>query len=187
MIQILDFVKYVGGIKLADARVIVDATLGNGHDALWLKKSAKNAKLYGFDIQEEALKHTKKRLLDEGIHLENIQLIHDSHANMGMYIQEPIDLLLFNFGYLPGGNKQITTQTETSLSAIVAGLNLLASQGIALLVMYPGHEEGEKETEAVKGFIKQLDWHEYHVYCYQIMNNTKKPPLVYIIRKLKRV
>lgn len=183
MIQILDFVKQVGQICLQEAHVVVDGTLGNGHDALWLRENAPQAQIYGFDIQQEAINNTQKRLIDAGVDMSKIELIHDSHAMMDHYLQHEIDFLLFNFGYLPGGDKTITTKTKTSLQAIEKGLEMLACKGVAILVVYPGHAEGEKEAEAVRDLLTKLAWEQYHVYCYQIINNTKKPPIAYIIQK----
>ena len=37
--------------------IVVDATMGNGHDTLFLAKLAK--KVYAFDIQEQALERPK--------------------------------------------------------------------------------------------------------------------------------
>ncbi|MGL4662695.1 MAG: tRNA (mnm(5)s(2)U34)-methyltransferase [Culicoidibacterales bacterium] len=183
MIQILDFVKQVGSLQLENANVVVDATLGNGHDILWIKQVAPNAKVYGFDIQKSAIDNTKKRLSDAEINMRNVQLVHDSHANMERHISEKIDLVLFNFGYLPGGDKTITTKTESSMIAIKTALRMLADKGVAILVMYPGHEEGKNEADAVRDYVTKLAWSSYRVYCYQIMNNTKKPPIAYIIQK----
>lgn len=183
MIQILDFVKQVGSLQLENANIVIDATLGNGHDTLWIKQVAPSAKLYGFDIQETAIDNTKKRLSDAQINMEDVQLIQDSHSNMERYISEKVDLVLFNFGYLPGGDKTITTKTESSMSAIKTALSMLTDKGIAILVMYPGHDEGKHEADAVRDYVEKLSWSSYRVYCYQIMNNTKNPPIAYIIQK----
>ena len=42
---------------------MVDGTLGNGHDTVFLAKLVgPNGHVYGFDIQEQAIVSTKKRL-----------------------------------------------------------------------------------------------------------------------------
>ncbi|WP_079117300.1 methyltransferase domain-containing protein, partial [Streptococcus pneumoniae] len=50
--------------------VVVDATMGNGHDTLFLAKLAKQ--VYAFDIQKQALEKTQERLHQAG--LTNAQL-----------------------------------------------------------------------------------------------------------------
>jgi ubiquinone/menaquinone biosynthesis C-methylase UbiE len=58
---------------------VVDATLGNGHDALFLGKLiGPEGKLLGFDIQNVAVKKSSKRMKDEGI--SNYSFINESHA-----------------------------------------------------------------------------------------------------------
>ena len=51
--------------------IVVDATMGNGHDTLFLAKLAK--KVYAFDIQEQALEKTQERL--NQARMTNAQLI----------------------------------------------------------------------------------------------------------------
>lgn len=51
--------------------IVVDATMGNGHDTLFLAKLAKQ--VYAFDIQEQALEKTQERLNQAG--MTNAQLI----------------------------------------------------------------------------------------------------------------
>lgn len=184
MIQILDFVKYVSNTALEDARCVIDATIGNGQDTLWLATVAQNAQIYGFDIQKDALLNTKKRFAEASVSMHHVHLMHDSHANMKEYVQGDVDFIIFNFGYLPGGDKTITTKKETTLKAIKEGLELLKQGGVMVLVMYPGHPEGAVEQTAVKQMIEQFSWTHFRVYCYKIMNNTKKPPVAYIIQKM---
>ena len=52
------------------------------------------------------------------------------------------DLGVFNLGYLPQGDKSITTTTSTSLEAIKKAVKLMDKA--LFVVCYIGHEEGEK-------------------------------------------
>ena len=58
--------------------IVVDATMGNGHDTLFLAKLAK--KVYAFDIQEKALEKTQERLDQAG--MTNAQLILQGHEKL---------------------------------------------------------------------------------------------------------
>ena len=91
----------------------VDCTCGRGKDTLWLARHC--GRVYSFDIQEEALKSTEE-LLDaneidcrERSDSQKVILIKDSHKNIKKYVKDRPCLILFNLGYLPGGDKQITT------------------------------------------------------------------------------
>ena len=46
--------------------IVVDATMGNGYDTVYLaKKVGPKGKVYAFDVQEEALKSTSKKVARE--------------------------------------------------------------------------------------------------------------------------
>ena len=51
----------------------------------------------------------------------------------------------FNLGYLPKGNKEIVTKPETTIMAINEIFDILSIEGIIILVIYHGHEEGKVE------------------------------------------
>ena len=61
--------------------IVVDATMGNGHDTLFLAKLAKQ--VYAFDIQEQAVEKTRQRLAEAG--LDNAQLILAGHETLDQY------------------------------------------------------------------------------------------------------
>ena len=43
--------------------VVIDATMGNGYDTIYLGNLVgENGKVYAFDVQEEAIKSTKKKV-----------------------------------------------------------------------------------------------------------------------------
>lgn len=134
---------------LTDPMIAVDATAGNGNDTLALATRARH--VYAFDIQKQALDQAKQLCSA----MSNITWILDSHDHMRMYVQEPVDFIIFNFGYLPGGDHTVTTMTETSRSAVIQALELLSPQGLLVLCFYPGHPEGKQEMEAILAYLRQ--------------------------------
>ena len=64
--------------------IVVDATMGNGHDTLFLAKLAKQ--VYAFDIQEQALEKTKEHLNQAG--MTNAQLILQGHETLDQFVTE---------------------------------------------------------------------------------------------------
>ena len=64
--------------------IVVDATMGNGHDTLFLAKLAK--KVYAFDIQEQALEKTQERLNQAG--MTNAKLILQGHETLDQFVTE---------------------------------------------------------------------------------------------------
>ena len=118
MIDLLDLQKHFILTHLKEGDVAVDFTMGNGHDTEFLSKTVGEAgHVYAFDIQEAALISTAKNLESAGC-FKNYTLIHDSHHNVKNYVDRPIKAGMFNLGYLPGGDKSITTMRATTLPAI---------------------------------------------------------------------
>ena len=103
-----DFLREV----ITDQDTVVDATMGNGHDTLFLAKLAKE--VYAFDIQKTAIEHTKMRLKEAG-YMERAVLFQEGHEQMASYVEEEVSAVLFNFGYLPGGDHRIATRAKTSV------------------------------------------------------------------------
>ncbi len=141
--------------------IAIDATLGNGHDALFLARHiAPNGQLFAFDIQRQAIDNSYKRLQEAGM-LSHSTLIHAGHETMAESIPAPyhgnIDLIMFNLGYLPGADKTCITRTTSTLQALHSALHLLAAQGHISIIAYPGHPGGDDETKAVMAWAKKLD------------------------------
>ncbi len=155
---------------------VADFTMGNGHDTAYLSKAVgENGKVYAFDIQEKALESTSKTLSEEGCP-DNCTLICDSHSNLLQYIKEPICAGVFNLGYLPGGgNKALTTMRETTRKAVEGAISILDKDGIVLIAVYPGHEEGRLEGEMLEEMLSEYDRRKICVSKFRIVNSPTSP------------
>lgn len=164
----------------------IDATAGNGNDTLFLcQLVGETGKVLAFDIQKEAVEHTKQRLSDAGIE-EWAQVLLDSHTNMYKYVKrESVDCIVFNFGYLPGGDHQLATKADTSVEAIRQGLELLKVGGMMSLCIYSGGDSGFQERDAILSFLKSLDTKRYLVILSAYYNRPNNPPIPVMILKLK--
>ena len=158
----------------------LDATLGNGFDLEFLVMQQKITKVYGFDIQEEAIHQSKKRIKDSE---KSIQWIHDTHSNLDKYITEPLDIVLFNLGYLPGGDKTIVTEHEQTLCAIKKAIELLSDEGIMSIMTYPGHKEGALEDELIANYLQTQHTKELSILKLSVENVYKPCPKSYLIIK----
>jgi hypothetical protein len=164
--------------------ICIDATAGNGKDTEFLcSLTGEKGKVYAFDIQEKALKKTKERLEAVGMTAE---LILDGHEYMEKYVLEVgmVSCIVFNFGYLPGGDHTVATKAETSVAAIQSGLSLLRKGGLMSLCIYSGGDTGNQEKEAILGFLKTLDTKQYLVIVSAYFNRSNHPPVPVQIRKL---
>lgn len=165
----------------------VDATAGNGHDTLALARLVGNTgKVYAFDIQEAAIINTKTLLEKEGF-FDRCELTLGSHHLMKDYIPEKdpgrISAVVFNLGYLPGGEKAKTTTCETTLQAVEQALELIRPGGIVAVTMYPGHPEGAGEKAALLCFAESLPPKEYHALSISLVNQTNRPPELLLLTK----
>lgn len=172
-----------GYVKIG--HTVLDCTVGNGKDTLLLASSVgKSGKVYGFDIQASAIKNTKSLLKKNNIDIDSrIVLIQDGHEHIDKYLKEEVDFVIYNLGYLPGGNKAIITKAETTLLSLEKSLRLLKPRGILLITVYIGHEGGIHEHLAVEEYLAELDQREYSVLKNEFINQKNNPPLLYIIEK----
>lgn len=172
-------------IQVPENGFYIDATTGNGNDTLFLCELAKErGHVLGFDIQQQALDHTKQVLVQNHME-ERAQLICDSHVNMGKYAEEEsADAICFNFGYLPGGDHALATKANTSLAAIGEGLKLLKNGGVMSLCIYSGGDSGFEERDAILSYLRKLDDQRYIVIVNEYYNRKNNPPIpAFIIKK----
>ena len=186
LVDLVGLHKYFIMEHLREGDVAVDFTMGNGNDTLFLSKAVgENGKVYAFDIQEDALISTRAHLEANGAP-ENYTLICDSHHNLANYIKEPIKAGMFNLGYLPrSGRKTLYTMRETTMPAVEAALELLAPDGVLIVAIYPGHEEGALEGDMLREYFKTLSKYRICASEFHILNSPTSP-YFYLIEKTAR-
>lgn len=181
MKDILVFAKEILQERLPKDGTFVDFTMGNGHDTLYFANYCSEGHVYAFDVQQMALDNTKQ-LLDDNGGFDNVTLILDSHHNVDKYVQGEIDAGIFNLGYLPGSDKSVTTQCNTTLEALDKAVKMLKTGGVIVVIIYPGHSEGTREADMVEEFCAKLDKHTYNTYKYALLNK-KNPPYIVAAEK----
>lgn len=184
--KILDFAHSLLKKSISLNDIVVDATVGNGHDTeLLAKLVGPEGIVYGFDIQAEAIISAKNRLKNSGIE-KNVILFNKGHETILDSIpakHQYISGAIFNLGYLPGGDKQIVTQANTTISAVKQLLEIMKPEGIIVLVIYHGHPEGAAERDIVMNFVQSIDQKKAHVLLYQFINQVNHPPFIIAIEK----
>jgi len=142
---------------------VVDATVGNGHDTLFLAACVGPAgRVDGFDIQGEAIMSARARLGENtavALHLRG-------HEEMAVVVPPGVKVVMFNLGYFPSGDRTVITRPETTLPALEAALNLLAPDGLLTVVVYPGHPGGAEEAERIESWLGRLSPERYRVIHY---------------------
>ena len=176
MVDLVGLHKHFIMEHLKEGDVAVDFTMGNGNDTRFLSKAGgESGRVYAFDILEDALISTKEHLVTNGAP-ENYTLICASHHRVKEFVNEPIKAGMFNLGYLPrSGRKAVTTMRETTMPAVEAALELLAPDGVLIVAIYPGHEEGALEGEMLREYFSGLSKYRICPSEFKILNSPTSP------------
>lgn len=160
---------------------VLDATLGNGYDALMIKSCiGTEGILYGFDIQSNAIEASTERLKG----FENVKLYMASHETIDQVIEPGIlDAAIYNLGFLPGGDKSVTTLWASSLNSIQKAIALLKVGGLISVSFYPGHTEGKIEAEKIATYIENLEAKQFHVLSNRYSNQSESAPFTVWVEK----
>lgn len=142
---------------LGEGAVAIDATAGNGHDTVWLaERVGETGRVLAFDIQAAAIEAARRRVEDAGW-LGRVDFYQESHVGMDSRVAPgSVSLVMFNLGYLPGGDHGLTTEWVTTLAALEAAARVLRPGGGLSVVCYPGHAAGATESEAVGAWFARL-------------------------------
>lgn len=175
-------------ITLSPGDIVIDATVGNGNDTVLLATLVgETGIVYGFDLQEQAIKTTKEKLLLTGL-TSQVKLFQQGHETLGSVL--PKDTLLagaiFNLGYLPKGDKTIITTGETTLMAANEILPRLKMGGLLLFIVYCGHKGGIVERDKVLSFVQTLSQDDFAVLRYDFLNQKNNPPFLIAIEKIRK-
>jgi SAM-dependent methyltransferase len=172
-------------VELFDGALAVDATVGNGYDALFLAhRVGPKGKVLGFDVQKAALAGARELLKFVGS-IDRVSLIHDSHSRLADYLPAgaAIQGAMFNLGYLPRGNREIITRPDTTVMALRSVLEHLAERGRVTLLVYRGHEGAVPEYQEVRQFLERLPDDEWLVEELASKSDSPIAPRLFRIQK----
>ena len=162
---------------------VIDATCGNGKDSLFLANLVKKGRLFCYDIQKESIDKTTSFLKENSINLEKVTFFNDSHETFSKIPHlSKIKLIIYNLGYLPGGDKTITTKKKSTLSSIKEALELIIPLGAISISIYSGHKEGAVEKTAIFKLLEALDKKKFIIATHQWETKNNAPCLVWITK-----
>jgi predicted methyltransferase len=166
----------------------VDATVGNGHDTEFLARLVgPGGRVLGLDAQAEAVAATRERLIAAG--LGGRVLVHQQgHEQLAAVAPGGwaggVRAVMFNLGYLPGGDKGRITRPATTLAALNGALTLLAPGGRLAVVAYPGHPGGEAEADAVARWVRALQGHRILAGGRRLGGRDRSAPRLGVVERL---
>ena len=162
---------------------VVDATCGNGYDTEILSSLVgESGRVLSVDVQSTALERARERLPTS---VGNVHFVHACHSTLDHIVEgHPIPrAVVFNLGYLPGGDKTLITKPETTTAALAHALRIIAVGGIVIMVVYTGHAGGEAEASSIEQLISTLDRKQFVVMKHQWLNVVGVPPYVLVIER----
>ena len=163
---------------------VIDATMGNGHDTQFLCETVGPAgRVYAFDVQEQAVASTEALLRREGL-MDRASLFCCGHQCMDQFVHESVRAVVFNLGWLPGGDHSVTTRWETTREAVTKALDLLLPGGVLVLCAYPGHTEGDRERHELIPFLSSLSNKTFNVLRQCFLNAGPGAPECFVVQKL---
>lgn len=160
---------------------VIDATCGNGKDTLILASLTPQGGVIALDIQESAITKAKDNLPTETT--SQVLFYQQSHAAFPpQAMAQPISLIVYNLGYLPGGDKTLTTSVSSTVQSLNAAMELIAKGGLISITCYPGHPEGKKEQSVLLEKAQQLCPEIWNVYHYYNLIRKTSPSLITILK-----
>lgn len=175
--RITDLVKIIIDTK-KDIKIAADMTVGKGNDSKYILENTGVERLYGFDIQKESQEAARDLIGKDDRFIFNLK----SHEQVDDYIKEDLDLAIYNLGYLPGGDKEITTNSKSTIKSLEKTLKLMRENGLIILTIYPGHPAGKVESEELEKYLDKLDSKKYAVMKLSYQNRPNNPPYLMLIK-----
>ena len=170
---------------------VIDATCGNGHDTLVLAKlalTAKSGALFALDLQPVAIGSCRQMLINKlpkGV-FNKINFCEGCHSKFPDELQfQSVKMIAYNLGYLPGGDKSMTTTADTTLKSIKEAQNLIQDGGLISITCYPGHTAGMEEEEEIIKFTSSLDPKTWSCCHHRWTNRRIAPSLLLIQKRMK--
>jgi len=166
---------------------VVDATCGNGQDTLLLARLVgEGGRVWALDIQPQALERTRERLAAADW-AAPVQLLQAGHERLAEVVRGPLRAVVFNLGYLPGGDRACVTRPESTVAGLGQAVELLEPGGILLAVVYTGHPGGEAEGPAIAAWAAGLPPRHFHVWEHRQANRPPTAPyLVMVVKGAER-
>ncbi|MEO7100545.1 MAG: class I SAM-dependent methyltransferase [Luteolibacter sp.] len=164
---------------IREGDLVIDATAGNGHDTLFLAKCVGAAgKVLAFDVQEAAIASARAKVEKAGFGAQ-VEFFLESHEQMDSHTEVgSVSAVMFNLGYLPGDDHELTTEAWSTIVALEIAAKSLKQGGVLSVVCYPGHSAGAVEAMGVESWMKVRAKRGWRVTKYGAIGTQKPAPFL---------
>lgn len=168
--------------------IAVDATCGNGFDTVVIAKlllPQLAGTLFAMDLQSDAIAATKRRLevqVGDKAALD-VTFLQQCHSQFpSSLFPATVKLIVYNLGYLPGGDKTLTTQSVSTLASLQQALPLIVPGGAISITCYPGHAAGAEELTEILSWATTLDSRSWSCCHHHWVNRSQSPTWLLLTR-----
>jgi tRNA1(Val) A37 N6-methylase TrmN6 len=174
-----DLAHQLVGQTLRAGDLAIDATVGNGHDTLMLaERVGESGRVLAFDVQAAAIEAARARIVAAGFD-RRVEFHHASHARMAETVAPAAAAaIMFNLGYLPGGDHRLTTHAEETTRALDAAASCMKPGALLTIVCYPGHAAGATEAAAVESMLTAWSVAGWRVAKYAMLGTRSPAPFL---------
>ena len=162
---------------------VIDATAGRGHDTAFLAECVgPGGRVLAFDLLDQAIQSARANVTTAGLS-SRVTFHPTSHARMADHAAaKSIAAIMFNLGYLPGDDHELTTTAPETLAALAAAAELLQPAGVLTVICYPGHPAGAAEAQAVETWLTARAGHGWQVAKYAMLGTLRPAPFLLVAR-----
>jgi len=183
-----ELVHRILGPEIQDGDWCVDATAGNGHDTQFLaERVGATGRVLAIDLQATAIQETRRRLVARALD-RRCELVVGDHVGLAEMVPDQwvgrVALVMFNLGYLPGGDHGVITDTESTVKAVKAAIKITRLGGIVSIIAYPGHDGGSREAQTLVEFVEGLDGKNFEVIRSETLLTLRPAPFHLAIRRV---
>ncbi|MEX1049340.1 MAG: class I SAM-dependent methyltransferase [Akkermansiaceae bacterium] len=163
---------------------VIDATAGNGHDTIFLAECVgETGSVLAFDVQEAAIISARARVAHAG-YSGRVGFFHESHEWLDRHVADgSVAVVMFNLGYLPGADHELTTEVAVTLVALEKSARALKPGGFLSVICYPGHPAGAAEAVAVETWLSVRASAGWRVVKYGALATRRPAPFLLLAGK----
>jgi ubiquinone/menaquinone biosynthesis C-methylase UbiE len=167
-------------IRVGD--LVIDATAGNGHDTLFLAGCVgETGRVLAFDVQQAALESAALRV---GPLASRVEFFLESHAEMATHAAPAsVAVVMFNLGYLPGEDHELTTEAVETVAALDTAAEVLKAGGVISIICYPGHPAGAQEAAVVEAWVATKAAEGWRAARYGAVGTRRPAPFLLLVGK----
>lgn len=161
--------------------VAVDCTAGSGRDTVFLADSVgPEGKVLSFDVQKKAIDATRALVGDARPWVEVYMA---SNAHMWKYVNFVPSVIIYDLGYMEGGDPYISTQSEDTLISVTSACRIVGKGGAISIITRSDHDEGAREECLLIDLLNSLPRDEFEVRTFIDDGGSADSPKLHIVVK----